>query len=159
MTTVEKTGRANRNPLCGMSSWHEIPAGALLRFQIAKNSNRPGRGNGRAGPVSPHSTSIAVRDCRAIGRWDSVVKGFSRWRGRFRRRTDHQSCRRGGSEPLGDSQSCAPLFTVALNHSNFGKMTRRRAMVYGVVSCPLARTRSTASKRLVASICRITRRI
>jgi hypothetical protein len=101
-----------------------------------------------AGPAlfSPHSTSIAVRVGRAIGRWDSVVKKF-RLAGRPDPAADLTQLSRYpiGTEPFEELGSHAPLFNVVLNYLNIRGMIRRRAVAYGGVSCPVARIRLTAS--------------
>jgi hypothetical protein len=101
-----------------------------------------------AGPAlfPPGSTSITVRDCRAIGRWDSVVKKF-----RLAGRSDSAAERTTLSlcsvsiELRENFRSHAPVFNVAHNYLNIGGMNRRRAADYGGASCPLARIRLTAS--------------
>jgi hypothetical protein len=50
-----------------------------------------------------------------------------------------------GRAPFQDFGGHAPLFAVVLNYLNIRGMIRRRAVAYGGVSCPVARTKLTAS--------------
>ena len=49
--------------------------GARRLYRVEKTANHSFCRHGRAGPapISPHSTSITVRESCAIGRWDSVA--------------------------------------------------------------------------------------
>ena len=156
------TTRARKPALCNeLIAWnphrHLSAISDREEHFLSKWSQRPGR----PGPAlfSPHSTSIAVRDGRAIGRWDSVVKKF-RLAGRTDSAADLTKLPRYpmGMEPFEDFGSPSPLCDVALNYLNIRGVIRRRGAAYGGVSCPVARTRLTASCRLAASIWCITRR-
>jgi len=71
------------------------------------------------GQNSWNGTSITVRDRRAIGRWDSVVKKF-----RLAGRSDsaakmtNSSGYPAGTQPFEDSWSRAPLFNLAGDYLN-----------------------------------------
>ncbi len=97
----------------------ESPPAAVVHFRSRRAVREQVAATAGPAVFSPGSTSITVRDWRAIGRWDSVVKKF-----RLAGRSDsaakmtNSSGYPAGTQPFEDSWSHAPLFNLARDYLN-----------------------------------------